>query len=71
LISTPAWAPRPAAVVIPESLLTPEALSAQVAALLSNPKGAARLAAAATAAGKPDAAEALADLAESLVRPAS
>jgi len=60
-----------AAVVIPESLLTPEALSAQVAALLSNPKGAARLAAAATAAGKPDAAEALADLAESLVRPAS
>jgi len=57
-----------AAVVIPENLLTPEVLREQIASLLSNPAGAARLAAAAAEVGKPDAAQNLADLAESLVR---
>lgn len=55
-----------AAVSIPESLFTPEALAAQVAAILGNPVAALRMAEAARAAGIPDAAGRLADLAEAL-----
>lgn len=55
-----------AAVVMPESTFTPAALAEQVALVLTQPEGAARMAAAALALGKPDAAQALADLAERL-----
>jgi len=55
-----------AAILIPESKLTPETLSAQVATVLGHPAAAERMAAAALALGRPDAAAALADLAERL-----
>jgi len=55
-----------AAVLIPERLLTPESLAAQVEAILTNPGAAARMAAAARSQGKPDAAAALAAMVEAL-----
>ena len=58
-----------AAVLIPESQFTPETLAEQVHAVLSNPEAAQRMASAALSAGLPDAAERLADLAESLLAP--
>jgi UDP-N-acetylglucosamine--N-acetylmuramyl-(pentapeptide) pyrophosphoryl-undecaprenol N-acetylglucosamine transferase len=57
-----------AAVLIPESKFTPEALAGQVALILGQPEAAARMAESALALGKPDAAERLADLAERLGR---
>ncbi|KPQ05999.1 MAG: UDP-N-acetylglucosamine--N-acetylmuramyl-(pentapeptide) pyrophosphoryl-undecaprenol N-acetylglucosam [Rhodobacteraceae bacterium HLUCCA12] len=58
-----------AAVLIPESRFEADALAEQVAAILTNPEGAARMAQAALASGVPDAAERLADLAEKLAFP--
>ncbi|MFN3955206.1 MAG: UDP-N-acetylglucosamine--N-acetylmuramyl-(pentapeptide) pyrophosphoryl-undecaprenol N-acetylglucosamine transferase [Pararhodobacter sp.] len=58
-----------AAVLIPESQFTPAALAEQVQAVLSNPAAAQRMAEAALGVGLPDAAERLADLAESLIVP--
>lgn len=55
-----------AAVVLPEAGLTPEALSAALAAILGDPARAQAMARAALSLGRPDAAEALADLAEEL-----
>jgi UDP-N-acetylglucosamine--N-acetylmuramyl-(pentapeptide) pyrophosphoryl-undecaprenol N-acetylglucosamine transferase len=55
-----------AAILIPESQFRPEVLSAQVATVLGQSADAERMAAAALSLGKPDAARALADLAESL-----
>ncbi len=51
-----------AAVLIPESKFTPEALAEQIAAILGQPEAAEKMAGAALALGKPDAAERLADL---------
>lgn len=55
-----------AAVLIPESKFTPEALAEQVALILTQGRGATRMANAALALGKPQAAEDLADLVEHL-----
>ena len=55
-----------AAVVIPESKLTPEALAATVEAILTQPDAAQRMAGQALTLGRPDAAEDLADLVEHL-----
>ncbi|RME18442.1 MAG: UDP-N-acetylglucosamine--N-acetylmuramyl-(pentapeptide) pyrophosphoryl-undecaprenol N-acetylglucosamine transferase, partial [Alphaproteobacteria bacterium] len=55
-----------AAIVIPESRLDAETLSAHIALVLGDPEGAARMAAAALSLGRPGAAEALADLVEGL-----
>lgn len=55
-----------AALLIPESKFTPEALAEQVALILGQPRGAEQMAAAALSLGKPDAAQALADLATRL-----
>lgn len=57
-----------AAVLIPESALDPAALSAQMAAVLSQPQAAARMADNALAQGRPDAAERLAELVLRLAR---
>lgn len=57
-----------AAVLIPESQLTPESLADQIALVLENPAGAAQMASAALSVGKPDAAMTLADLTERLVK---
>lgn len=57
-----------AAVVIPESQLTPQVLAEQVALVLDNPGAATRMSHVALAAARPDAARHLADLVESLVR---
>ncbi|TCL09979.1 UDP-N-acetylglucosamine--N-acetylmuramyl-(pentapeptide) pyrophosphoryl-undecaprenol N-acetylglucosamine transferase [Shimia isoporae] len=54
------------AIVIPESLLSAESLSEQMALILGNPQGANQMAAAALRAGKPDATEALVALVETL-----
>ncbi len=51
-----------AAVLIPESFFTPEALAEQVEAILSNPEAAELMAAGALSIGIPDAADRLADL---------
>lgn len=58
-----------AAVLIPEGKFTPEALGEQVAAILTNPEAAARMAQAALGTGIPDAATRLADLVERLAAP--
>ncbi len=58
-----------AAVLIPESAFTPEALAGQVATLLTRPDAARQMAAAALEQGLPDAAARLADLAETLTSP--
>lgn len=55
-----------AAIMIPESTLTPEVLAEQIAAILDNPAGAAQMARASLALGRPEAAEVLADLVEGL-----
>jgi UDP-N-acetylglucosamine--N-acetylmuramyl-(pentapeptide) pyrophosphoryl-undecaprenol N-acetylglucosamine transferase len=55
-----------AAVLLPEAGLTAEALAAQMAAVLTDPERALGMAAAAAAAGRPDAAARLADLAENI-----
>ncbi|MCB1398410.1 MAG: UDP-N-acetylglucosamine--N-acetylmuramyl-(pentapeptide) pyrophosphoryl-undecaprenol N-acetylglucosamine transferase, partial [Rhodobacteraceae bacterium] len=60
-----------AAILIPERAFTPEALAAQIAAVLSNGHAASRMAQAATGLGIPDAAMRLADLAERLAGPPS
>ncbi|NNU80008.1 UDP-N-acetylglucosamine--N-acetylmuramyl-(pentapeptide) pyrophosphoryl-undecaprenol N-acetylglucosamine transferase [Halovulum dunhuangense] len=59
-----------AATVIREAELTPERLARHIAAILSDGSAAARAAAAAARLGKPDAAERLADLVETLTRKA-
>jgi UDP-N-acetylglucosamine--N-acetylmuramyl-(pentapeptide) pyrophosphoryl-undecaprenol N-acetylglucosamine transferase len=56
-----------AAILIPEALLSPDELSVQVARILSDPVAAERMASAARGLGKPDAAQALADLVGRLV----
>ncbi len=58
-----------AAVLIPETAFTPDALAGQVAAILTHPAAASRMAASATGLGIPDAAARLADLAERLAGP--
>ncbi len=55
-----------AAILAPQADLTAEALSAQIAALLSDPAELMRMAAEARGLGRPDAAEKLADLVEAL-----
>ena len=55
-----------AAVLIPEKLLDPASLSAQVAAVLGNPRGARQMAANALSCGRPDATETLVALVEEL-----
>ena len=59
-----------AAVLMPEAELAPEALAAQVGAILGDPERAARMARAALSQGRPDAARALADLTERLIEEA-
>jgi UDP-N-acetylglucosamine--N-acetylmuramyl-(pentapeptide) pyrophosphoryl-undecaprenol N-acetylglucosamine transferase len=63
-----ALAEAEAAVVIPEHKLTPAALAANIEAILSQPEAARHMARRALGLGKPDAAEALADLAERVAR---
>ncbi|MBF9031869.1 undecaprenyldiphospho-muramoylpentapeptide beta-N-acetylglucosaminyltransferase [Rhodobacterales bacterium HKCCE3408] len=55
-----------AAILIPESRLTPEVLSEHIATVLDNPEGALMMANAALAQGVPDASDRLADLVEEL-----
>ena len=55
-----------AAAVIPESKLTPDALSETIAAILGQPDAATRMAQAAAALGRPDAAQDLADLVDGM-----
>jgi UDP-N-acetylglucosamine--N-acetylmuramyl-(pentapeptide) pyrophosphoryl-undecaprenol N-acetylglucosamine transferase len=55
-----------AAIRMPESRLTVEALSEAIDTVLRNPQGAQKMSAAALSAGKPDAAEELAALVEAL-----
>ena len=55
-----------AALLIPESRLTPESLAEQARLILTEPAGASRMARAAASVAAPDAAERLADLIESL-----
>lgn len=57
-----------AAILIPEDALTPKTLSAQIALILDNPRGAVQMAASALAFGRPDATARLTDLVEDLVR---
>lgn len=56
-----------AAILMPESQLTAQSLSSQIALVLDSPEGAVQMAAAARSAAKPHAARELADLVESLV----
>ena len=58
-----------AAIVIPESRLTPADLAGHIAAVLQHPDTAARMAAGAQGAGRPDATERLAALVERLATP--
>lgn len=58
-----------AAVLVPESRLDPETLRGHIAAILTDPAVALKMAQAALAQGRPGAAEALADLVEDLARP--
>ncbi len=55
-----------AAILMPESQFTPEALTDQITLVLSDSDGAAQMARAALTLGKPDAAQALADMVEEL-----
>jgi UDP-N-acetylglucosamine--N-acetylmuramyl-(pentapeptide) pyrophosphoryl-undecaprenol N-acetylglucosamine transferase len=54
------------AILMPESTFTPDALAKNIALVLDNPKGAMQMAIAATQQGRPDAADALADIVETL-----
>ncbi|MGK7653425.1 UDP-N-acetylglucosamine--N-acetylmuramyl-(pentapeptide) pyrophosphoryl-undecaprenol N-acetylglucosamine transferase [Roseovarius sp. B08] len=56
------------AIVIPESRLEVDALSEQIASVLTNPDGALQMSRAALSVGMPDAAQALADITEELAR---
>ena len=58
-----------AAILMPESAFTPQALAEQVRLILTNPDAATHMATAATALSLPDAAHSLADLAERLAGP--
>lgn len=58
-----------AAVLMPESQFTPEALAAQITMILTTPEAARRMAQAATELGIPDAAMRLAELAEQIAGP--
>jgi UDP-N-acetylglucosamine--N-acetylmuramyl-(pentapeptide) pyrophosphoryl-undecaprenol N-acetylglucosamine transferase len=55
-----------AAILIPENMLTPENLTAQIETVLGTPEAALHMSQAATSAGKPDATEALAGMVETL-----
>ncbi|MEM9523347.1 MAG: UDP-N-acetylglucosamine--N-acetylmuramyl-(pentapeptide) pyrophosphoryl-undecaprenol N-acetylglucosamine transferase [Pseudomonadota bacterium] len=55
-----------AAILVPESQATPKALSEQIEMVLTNPDGAAKMARAALALGRPDATERLVDMVEIL-----
>ena len=55
-----------AAILFPESLLTPDALATQIDAVLSNPAGAVKMAHAALATGLPDATDRLVEMVETL-----
>lgn len=55
-----------AAIMVPEANATPEALSAQIEAILTNPDAALQMSRAALAQGKPEAAETLAQMVETL-----
>jgi len=55
-----------AAIMIPESQLTPESLATQIATVLDQPDAALQMAQAALAQGKPEAADALAQIVETL-----
>lgn len=55
-----------AAIMIPESRLDPDTLSALIAAVLTNPQGAGQMAAAALSQGRPGATDRLADIVEAL-----
>lgn len=55
-----------AAIMVPESALTPESLAEQIITVLSNPDGALQMANAALSVGKPEAAETLAGMVENL-----
>ncbi|MEM9968923.1 MAG: UDP-N-acetylglucosamine--N-acetylmuramyl-(pentapeptide) pyrophosphoryl-undecaprenol N-acetylglucosamine transferase [Pseudomonadota bacterium] len=57
-----------AAILMPETSFTPEALSAQIELVLSNPQAAVRMAEAALSTGKPEAAQTLANLVETLAQ---
>lgn len=57
-----------AAIMVPESALTPEALSEQIMSVLSNPEAALQMSNAALSVGKPEAAETLADMVETLAQ---
>ena len=61
------------AIVIPERMLTVEAMAEQIALVLGNPDGAAQMSRAALSVGRPDATEALVALVEDLAqgRPAA
>ena len=60
-----------AAILIPEAILDPATLSSQIAAVLTNPATATRMAAAALAFGRPDATLRLVDMVEGLVKGAT
>jgi UDP-N-acetylglucosamine--N-acetylmuramyl-(pentapeptide) pyrophosphoryl-undecaprenol N-acetylglucosamine transferase len=55
-----------AAIMVPEAMANPDALSAQIAMILGTPQGALQMAQAALSVGKPEAAEALAQMVETL-----
>jgi UDP-N-acetylglucosamine--N-acetylmuramyl-(pentapeptide) pyrophosphoryl-undecaprenol N-acetylglucosamine transferase len=55
-----------AAILIPEKLLDPRSLAAQIGLILTNPEAAARMAGRARTAGRPDATERLVELVENL-----
>ncbi|KAA2316237.1 undecaprenyldiphospho-muramoylpentapeptide beta-N-acetylglucosaminyltransferase [Pseudooceanicola sediminis] len=57
-----------AAIMIPESKMTPEAVATQISLVLDHPEGAEAMARAALTVGKPEAAETLADMVETLTR---
>jgi UDP-N-acetylglucosamine--N-acetylmuramyl-(pentapeptide) pyrophosphoryl-undecaprenol N-acetylglucosamine transferase len=59
-----------AAIMIPETKMTPDTLAAQISLVLDNPEGAEAMARAALSVGKPEAAETLADMVETLTRDA-
>jgi UDP-N-acetylglucosamine--N-acetylmuramyl-(pentapeptide) pyrophosphoryl-undecaprenol N-acetylglucosamine transferase len=60
-----------AAILFPESLLTPDALATQIDAVLSNSAGAVKMAHAALATGLPDATDRLVEMVEALANPRS
>jgi UDP-N-acetylglucosamine--N-acetylmuramyl-(pentapeptide) pyrophosphoryl-undecaprenol N-acetylglucosamine transferase len=57
-----------AAILIPESQMSPENVAAQINAVLDNPKGALQMASAALGVAKPDATEQLVYMVETLAQ---